>query len=531
MREFRDKHVMVRVKYSCLPPNTGRPISLKWVFTYKYDEHGDVIGHKARLVARGFTQVPERDYDETFSPVVRRSTTRLFFQLAAQLHFNISQYDVKSAYLNADLDIPQYCEQPPGFEDGTNKICRIDKALYGLKQAGRQWNIHLTNTLKAAGYLQSKYDPCLFFRVENGELLSLAVVWVDDILQAHRNEAAHQHFFKALEKAYQVKESSTASWILGMRLQQSAQQISIDQAQHTKTFLQASGMSEARPMSTPAVPAAVLKRERKHKEEESSITVFQSEFQQLDKKMTKEYQQVVGSLLYIADCTRPDISYAVGRLCRHMSCPTAQDMTAAKRVARYLCKYSDLPLNYKKPTEASNEVQLAAYTDASWADDRETGRTTYGYLVFINGSLVSWKSKLLRPVALSTCEAEYMSLSEVTREVMWITNLCEELLFKVKKPVTAFCDNEAAIMLAKNPVNHDRTKHINTYYHFVRQTMVDGLIEPSQVGTSQQLADGLTKGLPVDLHMKFLHGLFKTNLEKSEGKELEEKAAVKSSKT
>ena len=506
LKEFAEKHVYDLVPLSDLPKGTV-PVGLKWVFTFKYLEN--VINeYKARLVGQGFTQREGRDYVETFSPVVQRDTLRLFLALCAHTGMSVDQYDIKSAYLNAKLDIPQYCRQPPGFEDGTGRLWKVTKALYGLKQAGRQWNQELTSTIVSkAGYTQSVYDPCLFFLLDTrGKLVSIVIIWVDDMLQGHVNTTYRDQFLANLNSTYQVKHIKNTSLILGMRLQQSPTAISLDQEQHVKTFLKAAGMEGAHAHSTPALPVSTSVP--KPQEEKGINKNADHASTPLPAHLADEYRRDVGSILYVADCTRADVAFAVGRLCRHMANPTHTEYIACKRLLRYLVGAPSQVLVYKRNLNKEPELQLTAYSDASWADDRPTGKTTAGMTVFVGDGLVAWKSKLLQACALSTCEAEYMSMSMATQEVVWITNLCQELHVQVKKPVLLHCDNTAALELASNPVHHQRTKHMNARFHFIREHMATKLIEPVWVSTKSMVADGMTKALGVPAHAAFVSALF-----------------------
>ena len=497
LNEFKTKQVYEPVPSTVLKGNE-KPIGLKWVFTYKYNEVGEIIGHKARLVAQGFSQVLNRDYVETFSPVVQRASLRLMLAICAHKHFKIAQYDIKSAYLNAKLDIPQISKQAPGFEDSTGNLWRITKALYGLKQAGRQWNADLTASLLKAGYCQSLYDPCLFYQFNSkGELTSLVAIWVDDMLQGYLDDASRVSFFSSMQKQYEVKQIEEAKWILGMRLKQEKNYISLDQEQHIRTFLKNSSMDDAKPVSTPAVPTSSTSENKEATSDES-----------LPPHLIQQYQQLVGSCLYISDCTRADLAFAVGRLCRHMSRPTANDLQQCKRVLRYLNGDPARPLIYQKSTKPEEAMVATIYTDASWADDAPTGRTTAGFASFINNGLVSWKSKLLPTIALSTCEAEYMAAASAAQEAAYLVNVCQELHLPLHQPIRLFCDNQAALDLVSNPVHHQRTKHMNARYHFIRSCVSSGIIQVLWTSTSQMIADGFTKALNAPAHLQFVRNLF-----------------------
>jgi hypothetical protein len=219
----------------------------------------------------------------------------------------------------------------------------------------------------------------------------------------------------------------------------------------------------------------------------------------LDSDTTHLYRQMVGSLMYASCSTRPDITYATNTAARHMQEPTQQDLQGAQRIFRYLVQAPRHGLTYTVPPhmhQGGENYTITAYSDADWAGDKIDRKSTTGYCTFINNNLMSWQSKKQPTVALSTTEAEYMALVEVTKEVLWIKMMLEELGKQVTTPITIYVDNQSTIKFSENDVSRDRTKHIDIKHFFVKDEIEKQTIIIKWVATDKQLADIFTKGLP-----------------------------------
>lgn len=219
-------------------PEGKKAIKCKWIFTTKQDTNGDIIRYKARLVARGFSQVEGIDYNETFAPVVRYTSIRILLSIASHLNLRISQMDAVTAYLNGTLDEELYMEQPDGYEIEPGKCCRLIKSIYGLKQAGRVWNETLDKVLKNYGLERSKMDQCIYFSNNEKRILILAI-YVDDILIFSNDFKTEADLKKELQRHFKMKDMGAASSILGIRITRNEQfqQISIDQEGYIRDIL------------------------------------------------------------------------------------------------------------------------------------------------------------------------------------------------------------------------------------------------------------------------------------------------------
>ena len=459
-----------------LPP--GREaIPCKWVFKVKYKENGDVDRFKARLVAKGYVQKHGIDYEETFSPVVRFSSIRVLLSFALQNDMIIHQMDVVTAFLHGELKEEIYMVQPNGFtKKGKDKlVCKLQKSLYGLKQAPRCWNKAFQEYMITLGFSQSTADPCVYIQVNDQCILTIVAVYVDDLILMCNSQDRMQELKQNLASRFKMKDMGPLHFLLGVTVVQGKDCIAIHQKQYILKLLKRFGMEDAYPVSTPAdVNTKLVKSDGVSKEVDSS-----------------EYQSLVGSLLYAAIATRPDIAHAVGAVSKFCSNPSKVHLNAAKRILRYLKGTLESTLMYSKSECASP----TGYADANWAGDLDTRRSTSGNLFRMSGGAVSWASKTQSSVALSSSEAEYMALSMATQEATWIQKLLSDLKID-PQPIRIMEDNQGAIAIARNPVSHSRTKHIDIRYHYVREALERGIIDIEYCPTEFMAADLLTKPLP-----------------------------------
>ena len=461
-----------------LPPGKNA-IGSKWVFKTKMNADGSVNKYKARLVAQGYAQQHGIDYEETFAPVVKYVSLRTVLAIANQCNMELHQMDVNSAYLNGDIDAEIYMRQPEGYIDPDNpeKLCRLRKGLYGLKQGGRIWNVKIDKHLKSQGYIPSDADPCIYVKRRKGKILIIALYVDDTIIASNCNEML-KSAKKMLNEKFDMTDLGEAKSILGMSIKRNRTTgvLAIDQSAYLRSVLERFGMADCKPVSTPMEPG---KHYEKTPDNEEGLE-------------TREFQALIGSLVYASIATRPDLSEAVGKLSQHMSRPNKVHWVAAKRVLRYVKGTLDLGLKF----ERSNKFELVGYSDADWAGDVDTRKSTSGYVFMLGKAIVSWASKKQSVVALSTTEAEYVALCSATQEAVWLRRLLESLQEGQGKSITIFEDNQGAICLSKNPRDHSRTKHIDIKYHYVRHAVQKGYVDVRHCDTKRMIADTLTKGLP-----------------------------------
>jgi hypothetical protein len=456
-------------------PSGHRPITLKWVFKLKKNEAGEVIKHKARLVARGFIQQEGIDFDDTYAPVARIESIRVLLALAAQKGWCVHHMDVKSAFLNGDLKEEVYVRQPPGhvIAGKENKVLRLWKALYGLRQAPRAWNAKLDDTLKEMGFHQSAYEAAVYTRGKDDSIL-LVGVYVDDLVITGVDESEVNAFKAQMMDTFQMSDLGLLSFYLGIEVRQHDAGITLRQAHYAKRIVELGGMEGCNPAHTPMEERLKLSR--------------YSEAEEVD---ATHYRRIVGSLRYLVH-TRPDLAFAVGYVSRFMERPTVEHQQAIKRILRYVSGTIDYGLHYGRHSDAAHFV---GYCDSDLAGDIDTSKSTSGALFFLGDCPVSWQSVKQRVVALSSCEAEYIAATTAATQALWLARLLGELLGRRTEAVELRVDSKSALALAKNPVFHERSKHIRIKYHFIRSCIEDGSVKASYINAADQLADILTKSL------------------------------------
>lgn len=459
-----------------LPPKGRKVIKNRWVFDLKSDGR-----KKARLVAKGFSQVEGIDYDEIFSPVVRYETVRMMIALAALKDWHISGLDVKTAFLYGELDEELYMEQPEGFKipGQQNKVMRLKRAIYGLKQAALAWWRALDKSMAVLGCTRLLSDSGLFV---NKEKTIVAIVYVDDVLFLGRDKAAIVSLKQRFMNRWECRDLGDAQEFLRMRIKKSNGRILIDQVDYLNKVLHRFSLQNAKSVPTP-LPEGYQPKPNKASP---------------DPEIRASFQQVIGSLLYIMLGTRPDIAFAVVKLSQFAANPTEDHLNRALYICRYLIGTSNYALVY----DGKSDGGLVAYADSDWASDPITRKSTTGYLVKLAKGVFSWNSRAQKSIALSSTEAEYMSLSDTSRQLVWIRTLFQELGINLG-PIPLCGDNQGSIFLASNPVQEKRIKHIDLRYHYIREIIRQKQIELFFIEGAENPADLFTKNLGRIKFLKF----------------------------
>ncbi|KJZ70698.1 hypothetical protein HIM_09922 [Hirsutella minnesotensis 3608] len=428
-----------------LPPGR-KALRGKWVYRLKRGADGQTVRHKARFVAKGYEQHEGIDYSETFASVVKPESYRTIFAIAAAEDLEIEQMDVKTAFLYGDIDEEVYLEQPQGFKDGTSRVCRLKKAIYGLKQAPRIWFQTISKFLETLGYRPIAADVSVFVRGK-----SIIAIYVDDLLLTGACPREVQRIKDALSRRFQMTDLDCNP---------------------------ADTPMAADPLQPPA------------------------EDWHAHPKDQTAYAKRVGSLMYAMLGTRSDICFSVGACCRYLANPTPQHQTAVKRIMRYLKGTIDSVLVLEGPLQP-----IQGYTDADFAADLHTRRSTSGFFYSLGSAAISWTSKRQPCVTLSSTEAEYVALTQSAQEAIWLRSLMKDLCHPQAGPTVIHEDNKGSIDLANNPQHHSRTKHISLKWHFIREKVAEGTISLNKIEGTKQPADGLTKALPRDAFLRFRDAL------------------------
>ncbi len=492
MRSCDEQQVWRLVRRDQLPRGAN-VLPCKEVFKLKVDEHGTVVEHKARVTPKGFRQMKGVDYFETFARTGQYKSLRVALSLVAKWDHELAQFDVPTAFLNADVDEDIYMELPEGYEQ-PGMVCKLQKALYGLKQAPRNWDklVHTFLTSDMA-FKATVSDPSLYSKRSRSGRLMMIYRFVDDMQGSfHADDAAEfAQSVKLLQDRFRIKQLQTATWMLGMRIQRDrkARTITLSQELYVTKALVKFGLQECRIVSTP-----------------EAVGAAHDSNPELDQPADRQrYMEITGTLMYAAISTRIDIAHAVHYLASHMQAPTQRHMLAAERVLRYLAGTKEVGLVFgsrngetvgdSRGRRAQVQVDVCAFADADWANDKGDRRSISGWVAKLNGDPVSWSSKKQRVVALSTCEAELYAESAAIQEVLWLRGLMEELGLHTQTGSIVYGDNQSTIAVSANGVKGERTKHVDVKYHFVTETVERGLVKLRWIPTTQQQADIFTKAL------------------------------------
>ncbi|OQE71140.1 hypothetical protein PENNAL_c0111G02651, partial [Penicillium nalgiovense] len=464
-----------------------KPVTSRWVTTDKYGPDGEVARRKARLVARGFQQEEGIDYEETFASVVKSASTRILLALAALCHWHIHQGDVKTAFLNSDLDKPVYMKAPRDVQLPRGCCLLLLKALYGLKQSPRAWYQKLRDTLVRWGWRISAYDPCVFINDGTGLILE---VHVDDINVMGRSLQEILNFKGQFSKEFPISDEGECSWYLGMHIEQKPGEIHLHQKQYIDQIVTKYGFKDAAPAKTPL---------------DAKIKLAKQGDYVANTKFRKEYQSKVGSLNFSSNQTRPDIAFATGYVARYASNPNRAHMDAVDRIFAYLKSDARKGIVYSD----KHGLQLRGFVDSDFAGCEDSRKSTTGWVFTLAGGPISWSSQRQKTVATSTMDAEYIACAEAAKEAMWIRNFINDLRIPGVHidTVPLYIDNNAALKLTRNPEFHSRAKHIDVKHNFIREKVEEGLIDTQRVNTKDNLADVFTKALPRSTHEDLLRRL------------------------
>ena len=471
-----------------LPPGL-QAIPVKWVFKVKTAANGGAERYKARLVAKGYRQREGIDFDEVFAPVSKYATLRTLLAIVAAEDLELHQLDIKTAFLNGTIEEDIYLQQPPGYKEGPgNLACHLHRALYGLRQAPRQWHARLKQELEAIGFTESEADPGLFSYHSKEDTIHL-LVYVDDILIAAQSLSSVEWAKSKVMTAFEARDLGEAQIYLGMLIERdrTRQSLKLSQQRMTTQLLSKYQMQDAKPKSVPLTASTKLTKD---------------EGEPLDKHKYG-FSQLIGSLMYLAVCTRPDIAQAVGALARYMTTPTTIHWAAALGVLRYLAGTRGQGICFGR---GNSSDQLLGYCDSDYAKDLDTRRSTTGYVFILNGGAITWSSRRQQTVAASTTEAEYMAAAAATKEALWLRKLIDDLQRTVST-ITIRADNQGAVKLLKNPITSLRSKHINVIYHFARERVARKEVAFEYVKTEHMLADFLTKPVAEGKHTFCRDGL------------------------
>jgi len=470
---------------------TGRvAIGCRWVYAVKTTPSGDFEKAKARLVAQGFTQRPGIDYYDITSPVVKFDSIRTILATANYFDWEIEMMDVKGAYLNSILDEEIYMAQPDHFNDGTGRVLKLVRAIYGLKQAGRVWHQKLCHVLANLGFSRSAADECVYIKKSRDSIL-IITIYVDDLGLFTTSKEEMVQLKGELKSYFTMTDLGEMKKILGIQVirDRKARTLKITQGAYIDKILARFNMVDANPVTTP-LPKNIKINDIEAPPDDQTANTY------------VPYAKAIGSLMYAAIQTQPDIAFAVQNLSQYTSQPAPEHWTAVKRVLRYLKGTRDEGIIFKG---AETLPKLEIFSDADFAN-RADAKSISGYACIMDGACIAWSSKKQGTVALSTTEAEYIALTHAAKQMIWIRRLLNEIGLDQSKATLIRCDNLSAITITHDTTYHAHTKHINIAYHFIHEKVASNEALLTHVASKDNIADIMTKAISPENHNK-LKGL------------------------
>lgn len=455
----------------CELPVGRKPLGCRWVFTVKSDNT-----FKARLVTKGYHEIKDIDYKETFAPVIRQESVRILLATAAILEAQVHQMDVKTAFLNGELEEEIYMRQPQGYvhKEKPNWVLRLTKSLYGLKQAPHAWNKRFDEIMNSLDMIRSACDPCLYYRRKETSILVLGL-YVDDILLFGTYEQDVQNLKNDLRRRLEVKDLGLATKFLGMNIDQTSSSISLSLRDYCEKLIYQFDIGSWHGRGIPYTTTDLTD----YGESENDLA------------NATDYRSKIGKLLFAANSGRPDLAFRLSQLSRYLQNPKAKHLKCVNEVLRYIILSKSVGIHFQK---GGNLIEVKGYSDSDWGNNKENSKSTSGIVFTMAGGPIIWSAKLQTSVALSTTEAELIALSETSKTAIWITNMFMEI-FSIKMKINIGCDNNSTIMCVKQPSHHSRVKHIRIRLHFLQNEFKKKSFDIVRVTSQENPADLFTKEL------------------------------------
>ncbi|CAI7757936.1 unnamed protein product [Closterium sp. NIES-54] len=471
-----------------VPPPGANIVSGMWIFRVKRPPGSPPV-FKARYVARGFSQRQGVDYFQTFSPTTKMTTLRVLLHVASQHDYELHSLDFSTAFLQGSRHEEIWLRRPPGFTGsfpaGTQWSLR--RPVYGLRQAPREWHDTPRTTLAALGFTPSTADPSLFLRTDTLLPPFYILVYVDDLVFATADTAGITHVKSELQKRHTCTDLGELRSYLGLQItrDRARRTITLTQSHMVQQVLQRFDFTYSSPQATPLSTRHSL----------SALPSDESV------EPSGPYAELVGCLMYLMTCTRPDLAYPQSIMALYVTPGRhrPEHMAAAKRVLRYLCNNSGLGL----VLGGRSPVDLTGHADASWVDDLATQRSSQGYTFSLGSGSVSWRSTRSSSVLSSSCEAEIYAGAMAAQELRWLTYLLIDLGEPPRSPPVLYVDNKAMLALCREHRLEHRTKHIALRYFLARELQQRGQLCLAYVASQANTADIFTKALQPCDHQRF----------------------------
>lgn len=489
-----DQHKLNNTWVETTMPTDCQVLPLRWVFKYKSDPEGYLAKHKARLCVRGDLQWPT--YEDIYAATGAYRTLRILLSIVAAFNLICEKGDIKNAFTKAPINRPVFTHTAPGYP-AQGKAYVLKQALYGLKVSPKLWYTELSAELKSLGLQPCPDEPCLFIHPKEQILI---FIYVDDLLFiAHPSRRASlTKLQQELDRKYGIQGLGPADSFLNIRIirDHDAGMLSILQDTYIESIARKFGQNNSARRRTPL----------------SSSFKAQPYTGLASPDQIMAFQQRIGSILYPAIITRPDIAFAASILAQFSQNPSPEHLVEANHVISYLYHTRYLAIQFICHIDASaqsDEVVFKASSDASFADDAQTRRSSQGYLLSLFNGPVAWQSSKQKTVVTSTTEAELLSLSYAAREVISIIRLFSQIGLDIEHQPSLQCDNQQTVnlIISERPQITTKLKHIDINRHWVREQHQAGTIDVEWTPTAEMPADGFTKRLAKGKHASFITAL------------------------
>lgn len=487
LASFREKQTFELATRQQVRDEGKTLLKLKCIFSKKFKPNGDFDKFKVRIVLQGHRMQYGRDYFASYSPTTEGRNLRMIVALATLFGGDLQVFDCPSAYLNSKMDVPVFCEFPPGFDVGDNEVLRVVGSLYGAVQAGRLWNKDLHKALTDFGLVRSEYDACIYFLWRGDQNYILLAIHVDDLLTL-MSGALKQEFIIYMEGKYNIKcvGPLAGNGVLGIECEVTPTGLRLRQSQLIVKLAADAGLDTSNPVYTPIQALADVLRPASEEEERVYTKNING--------VNVPYASLLGGLGFLLN-TRPDLAFAFKVLGKNQQEPTERHWKQLLHCIKYCRTSAHLGLRFDKPN-GDPEFKLTAYTDSDWAGDSDGRKSTAGYVNFVDGIPLSWSSVTIPAVGLSTFEVELMAASKGTKDSMGWRNLFKELGFgAAMMPTELYQDNESAKLHIEERRNSKMVRHVGINYFYARQMCERGEVHVKRVSSADNVADVFTKAV------------------------------------
>ena len=447
---------------------------------------------KARLIVRGFQMEKGVDYEDSFSPTPGMAVGRFMLALAVANDFELHACDIEQAFLQADK-LPEgvngryFIQPPPGSPDAENKniVYEVQRPLYGNPSSPRALHKTLDAYFRSEGFDHVGFEESVWMRPK-GEKYNEDIyvsAHVDDCLICCKSVELMTKFKQDLLTRFEGTDDGEVKEYLGCEVirDRKARTGKLVQAGYAERVLRTFDMWDCNHALTPLDPNIRLSK--------------RDSPEAIDPRLHRRMRSIVGCLSYLVNMTRPDLAFAYSQLSKFLQSPGPIHLAAAERTLAYLRGTYTEGITYFDPGPDSRN-KLTGWVDSDFAADPDTRKSMTGYVFSLNGGAISWRSSRQGGVTLSSAEAEFVAASQAGQEAVYLRALLRGFNFHQTSATTIWEDNASCIMMSENPANRDRTRHVDTRVHYLRELVRDGHVKLLKCAGTQNVADALTKSVP-----------------------------------